>query len=95
MANICENTLHIYTEDEDNMNYITKFMLDRFSASVEQIDSNELECYFDSKWDFPEESMNDMYNNLPNKGDIDMVCLSIEWGNRYCEFNECDSDGWK
>ncbi len=94
MANICENTLRVFTDDEDNKNYIVKFMFNTFQCDLEEVDSNMLEGYFDSKWDFPEELMRELYEGLPNKDDIDMTCLSVEWGCFYCAFHTCDKDGW-
>lgn len=38
--------------------------------------------------------MEDLYNGLPNKKDIDITVLSVEWGCFYCEFHTCDHDGW-
>ena len=94
MANICENTLRIFTGDEDNKKYIIKFMHDIFRCDLEEIDPDVLEGYFDSKWDFPDELMNELYEKIPNKDDIDMTCLSVEWGCFYCAFHTCDVDGW-
>lgn len=94
MANICENTIRVFTEDEDNKSYICKFMKDNFRCDLEDVDYNMLEGYFDSRWSFPEELMEEMYKGLPNKDDIDITCLSVEWGCFYCQFHTCDSDGW-
>lgn len=95
MANICENTIRIFTEDEDNKKYICKFIKNEFNTSLEEITCDMLEGYFDSKWIFPEEEMNRLYAELPNKDDIDITCLSVEWGCLYCAFHSCDANGWK
>lgn len=94
MANICENTIKVFTDDEGNKKYISKFMLDNFRCDLEEVDSNMLEGYFDSRWVFPEELMDELYEKIPNKNDIDMTCLSVEWGCFYCAFHTCDKDGW-
>ena len=39
--------------------------------------------------------MNKFYQGIPNKDDIDIVVLSVEWGCYYCAFHTCDGDGWK
>lgn len=91
MANICENTLKVYSEDKKNIEYIKDFFKE---DDVAIVDDYNLDIYFDSKWDFPEKRMNRLYQDLPNKNDIDMACLSVEWGNFYCTFTVCDSDGW-
>lgn len=95
MANICENTIKVFTEDESNKNYVIKFMKDTFHEDLEEVASDFLEGYFSSKWVFPEELMEDLYNKLPNKEDIDITVLSVEWGCFYCEFHTCDHDGWR
>ncbi len=83
MANICENTLRVYSE---NLKCIENFFKD-----LERVDDENLEVYFDSKWRFPEEEMDKLYMNLPDKSSINMTCLSVEWGCLYCQ---CDKDGW-
>ena len=92
MANICENTIHVYSENSENLKYIESFFKDL--GDVERVDDENLEVYFDSKWRFPEEEMNKLYVNLPDKSSINMTCLSVEWGCFYCQFHICDKDGW-
>ncbi len=93
MANICENELQIHVEDYDNLTVITKFFKE-IGADIDDVGDNDIVVYFDSKWDFPEEQMNELYKSLPNKDDVDMTCLSVEWGNYYCAFHTCNSEGW-
>lgn len=92
MANICDNTLRIYTESKENIEYISNFF--KGWGNIEKVDYNNLEIFFDSKWEFPSKEMNKLYEGLPDKEDIDMSCLSVEWGCFYCEFHHCTSDGW-
>ena len=93
MANICDNELHVLTNDPKNREEIIKFFEDWEYIITDQYE-DYLEIHFDSKWNFPEQEMNDLFERLPNKNDIDMTCLSVEWGNFYCAFNKCDSLGW-
>lgn len=97
MANICDNELRIYSENSDNLKYITKFFEKEYPgyvSSIEETDELDLTIYFESKWDFPHKIMDDLFEGLPNKDSINMTCLSVEWGNAYCAFHSCDSDGW-
>ena len=95
MANICENTLRVYSTDPKNLEYIKEFFNNVLNGDVQIMDSENLDIYFNSKWVFPEEEMNKLFDGLPNKKDIDMCCLSVEWGCPYCEFHTCkDSEGW-
>lgn len=93
MANICDNTLRCYSNNIKNIEYIKNFFKNR-ALEIEECDNENIEVYFDSKWTFPEEEMNKLYLNIPDKDDIDMTCLSVEWGCLYCEFHTCDINGW-
>ena len=73
MANICENTLRVYSENSENLKCIENFFKDL--GDVERVDDENLEVYFDSKWRFPEEKMDKLYMNLPDKSSINMNLL--------------------
>lgn len=92
MANICENTLRVYSENPENIEYVKDFFEDW--GDIEEVDNNNLTIYFNSKWGFPIDEMNKLYLHLPNKDNIDMLCLSVEWGNKYCCFSSCTRTGW-
>lgn len=95
MANICDNELHVYSEDTNNLEYVKKFF-DEYTFKVIDIEEEgpSIIIKFESEWTFPEELMGNLFDGIPNKKDIDMICLSIEWGCFYCEFHSCDKDGW-
>ena len=94
MANICTNELVVHSENADNLIYVNSFCRDHFN--ITKIFDNYPDLYidFESDWTFPENIMNKMFENLPDKEDINMECLSIEWGNYYAVFNVCNSKGW-
>jgi hypothetical protein len=95
MANICENELHIYTESIDNISAITKFFNDKFPyCSIDDVGDNSMIIYFDSKWDFPEQAMEDLVKAIPDKESISLDCLSVEWGNYYCAFHTYNGNNW-
>lgn len=91
MSNPCSNELQFYFETEENQKVFEDFFNEHFGC----VDMTENTVYFESRWSFPEEEMNELYLKLPNKEDINMICLSVEWGCLYCEFITCDEDGWK
>lgn len=93
MANICENSFHAYTEDEKNLEIIKNFLEDTFNADVDASDEC-IDAYFDSRWTFPEEEMEELFDSIPNKEDIYMRCLSVEYGCMYHVLMECDENGW-
>lgn len=94
MANPCDNTFYAYTEDEDNMNVIIEFFKNWWGASVER-DGESVDIYFESKWAFPEEQMWELFEKIPNKEDIYMRCLSVEYGELYHALWVCEEDGWQ
>ena len=94
MSNICNNTFYAYSEDSSNLKVIKNFFDDWHAACLEEID-NSIDCYFESKWTFPEAEMNELYEKLPNKDDIYMRCLSVEYGYLYHALWICDKNGWK
>ena len=94
MANICTNLMYVCSEDRQNIDTIISFFHNWPYADIE--DSGEsVDVYFDSKWWFPEEEMNKLYESIPNKADIYMRCLSYEFCNLYHALWICDENGWR
>lgn len=93
MANICDNTFYAYSEDLSNLEVIEDFFKDWSNACIERC-GNDINCYFESKWTFPKEEMNRLYEKIPNKNDIYMRCLSVEYGCLYHALWICDANGW-
>lgn len=95
MANICENSMFVQSEDCRNLDHIEKFMRSWTYADIEHVDNDIIEIYFDSKWDFPIDEMNKMVEDLPNKDDIYIRVLSVEYGEYYCAFHVYDGVSWE
>jgi hypothetical protein len=86
MANICNNEFYAYSEDSRNIEFINKFFEKYFSFYDEYDESDEyINIRFDSKWTFPEDLMEELRKGIPNKDDIYMRCMSIEYGCLYHE----------
>lgn len=94
MANICDNTFYAYSEDKENLKVIEDFFEDWRNAEVIRCD-NSIACYFESKWIFPEDEMDKLYEKIPNKNDLYMRCLSVEYGYLYHALWVCDNNGWR
>ena len=94
MANVCDNSMHICTESNENITHIKTFLTKNFPGAIIEDQGSYLEAYFDSNWTFPEKEMDELYKTMPDKNDISIVCLSTEWGNYYTEFNFLDKNGW-
>lgn len=92
--NICTNTFYAYSEDKNNVETIINFLSEEFDAEVQTDDMN-INAEFDSRWVFPEEEMNTLYNMIPNKSNIYMRCLSVEYGDMYHALWQCDENGWE
>lgn len=98
MANICENTLYAASNYEDNLSYIYNYFNDeyKFEWDLGYYEDDCIELYFFSKWSFPEEEMQKFIKGIPNKDDIYIRCLSVEYGCEYVAFHkwEGDTDNW-
>ena len=94
MANLCDNTFYAYTEDSKNIEAIKDYF-DKWPGADVEIDGEQVDVYFSSKWDFPLEAMKELFESIPNKKDIYMRCLSVEYGCLYHALWVCDKDGWE
>lgn len=92
MANVCDNTFWAQGSKE-NLQVIYDFFED-WTADVDWYDAEEMDVYFESKWTFPESKMKELYEKLPDKENIYMRCLSVEYGCMYHALWECDETGW-
>lgn len=97
MANICNNTMYVESENRENLDSVIKWFDENIAANINNIEDNGdyLDISFDSKWTFPEELMQELFETIPNKSDIYITCLSVEYGNLYHALWVCDSEGWK
>jgi hypothetical protein len=93
MANICENYFYATSQNPENIKYIYSFFDEEMDTILDQ-DSDIIEGYFDSKWTFPEEKMDELLKGIPDKKDIYMRCLSVEYGCMYHALWECEGDTW-
>ena len=93
MANMCENILFISTEDESNIQEIINF-LKKYDFNYEVNDEWTIDAWFETRWTFNEDLMNELFNSIPNKEDIYMRCLSVEYGCLYHALWICDEHGW-
>lgn len=94
MANICDNQFYAYSENSENIECILNFFNDWDNVCHGESTEDTIELYFESKWEFPEEEMINLYQLIPNKSDIYMRCLSVEYGCMYHSLWYCDEDGW-
>lgn len=94
MSNICNNSFYAYSNNRENIETILDFFCKTFyNFDCEDCDEF-LNIEFDSKWTFPEEIMQELFESIPDKSDIYMRCLSVEYGCMYHALWYCDEDGW-
>ena len=95
MANICDNTLYVQSDNRENLETVRKF----FDENFEYYDCDDsgdcLDIFFDSKWTFPENLMKELFDAIPDKSNIYMRCLSVEYGCMYHALWYCDENGWE
>lgn len=94
MSNICDNTFWAQGSKE-NLQVINDFFENWTNANIDWYDAEEIDVYFESKWVFPEKIMQELYEKIPDKSNIYMRCLSVEYGCMYHALWECGEDGWK
>ena len=94
MANICTNTMYVESETRENLDSVITFFINNLNYYDYEDDGNSLDISFDSRWVFPEELMEELFEAIPNKSDIYMRCLSIEYGCMYHALWYCDENGW-
>ena len=100
MANICENKMYFQTSSQEDIATFSEFIKEELRTYVSWEDEKageyyQAEVYFDSRWDFPEQEMVEMVDELPNKDDIYIRILSVEEGNYYCAFHTYEGDKWQ
>lgn len=94
MANICNNEFYASSENSENIKIISDYISKNFNCYLEENDGS-IEGWFESRWDFPYNSMVEMFNLLPDKNNIYMRCLSVEYGCDYVDYWKCtDETGW-
>ena len=95
MANICTNTMYVESETRENLDAVITFFNNNLKYYDYEDDGDSLDISFDSRWVFPEELMEELFEAIPNKSDIYMRCLSVEYGCMYHALWYCDKDGWQ
>lgn len=100
MANICDNRFYFCCE-HNSEKYINNFKELQNNAygtfDFEVLDSDEdfcsIEGYFESKWDFPIDTINE-YLKLDKDDDCYFRCLSEEYGEGYVAMNIYRDGEW-
>lgn len=95
MANICNNEFYLTSNDFANIKYAKEwFENSDLDCYTEVIDDDCIEVNFSSKWTFPDELMQEFVDGIPNKEDIYIRVMSIEYGCYYHEMRIYDGEEW-
>lgn len=100
MANMCENKMYISTPDSLTFQEVKAYIADELNGDItweEHFeDELQLECYFESRWDFPDKLMQDMTDkHICNTDNLFIRVLSVEECNYYCAFHVFKDGQWK
>lgn len=100
MANLCENKMYISTSDSLTFQEAKAYITEELNGDIvwEDLfgDNLQLECYFESSWDFPDKLMQEMTEkHLCNTDNLFIRVLSVEEGNYYCAFHVFEDGQWK
>jgi hypothetical protein len=94
MANICSNKMYVSSPNKESLQQIHDFMSNWVNALLEEIDENSFEYYFDSRWDFPKEAMQEMTDSIKDTKGLYIKVLSIEECNYYAAYNVFEDGVW-
>ena len=94
MANTCLNKMYVSSPNKESLQQIHDFMNGWVNAVLEEIDECSFEYYFDSRWDFPKEAMQQMTDSIKDTKGLYIKVLSIEECNYYAAFNVFEDGIW-
>lgn len=94
MANTCLNTMYVSSPNKESLQQIHDFMNSWVNATLAEIDECSFEYYFDSRWDFPKEVMQQMTDSIKDTKGLYIKVLSIEECNYYAAFNVFEDGVW-
>lgn len=94
MANICSNTLYASSEDSRNIEYLKEYFTNSYKCDYIEYSDDCIDVEFSSNWTFPTLEMAEMVEKMPNKDDIFIRCLSIEYGDLYHELWVYEGEDW-
>lgn len=86
--------MFVESENRKNIDTVIAFFDEVFPLFNFDDFGNCLDIHFESKWTFPEKEMQELYEAIPDKSDIYMRCLSVEYGCMYHALWYCEKDGW-
>ena len=94
MANICDNEMYFYCENENILSIIEDRLTAEectIDADIYCVDTNFIEAFFESNWNFPKNYFDIIFKDI-NKGYF--RCISKELGVGFIEINVWKDGEW-
>ena len=94
MANYATNIFFASTENESDLNRIVTFLDEKFEVCYLEQNDGCIDAEFESRWDFPEELMDELIASLESKDTIYIRVLTHELANEYVSFRIFSDGEW-
>lgn len=93
MANYATNLFFASTENEADLEKVEKFLDENFEVFQERTEEF-VEAEFESRWDYPENLINELISSLEKPNDIYIRVLCYELCNEYVTFRTYSQGEW-
>lgn len=94
MANYATNIFFASTENESDLNKIEAFLDDKFNVCYQDRNEDSIDAEFESRWDYPEELIEQLIASLEAKDEIYIRVLTHELCNEYVSFRIFSAGEW-
>ncbi len=94
MANYATNIFFASTENENDLNKIEKYLNETFYDCYLERWDECIDGEFESRWDYPEELMNKLFDQLEEKDKLYCRVLTHELANEYVSFRMFTNGEW-
>ena len=94
MANYATNLFFASTENESDLDKIEAFLDDKFGVCYQDRNDDCIEAEFESRWDYPEELIEQLIASLEAKDEIYIRVLTHELCNEYVSFRIFSGGEW-
>ena len=102
MANICDNKFyfscdHHFKEWQIKIENLLKQHFDYNIYYCTDLDDEggSFEAFFESKWHFPDDVFEQLFEDASKADDVYFRCLSEEYGNGYVAMNIFQDNSWR
>ena len=94
MVNYATNLFYAEKKNGNELKKVEDYLEENFCDCYVNRLENGLDCEFSSKWDYPEETIDNMISLLEDKNDIYIRVLTHELCNEYVSFRVFKNGEW-